>query len=98
MPNTTKETEYQVQVIVVPDETGFHAYCPALKGLHVAGDTEEEALQNAKNGATAYIQSLIDHGDPIPIGVKVEKSFKERVPLIKNYVRRHTKDLLVPVS
>ena len=28
-----------VPIVIEPDEGGFHAYCPELKGLHVAGDT-----------------------------------------------------------
>lgn len=98
MPDTMKEAAYQIQVIIEPDKPGFHAYCPALEGLHVAGDTEEQALQNAKDAAIAYIQSLIDHGDPIPISAKPQKTFKEKTSLSKNHVRRHTKDLLVSIS
>lgn len=51
-----------IEIAVEPDESGFHAYCPALKGLHVSGSTEKEALQNAKDAATAYLESLIKHG------------------------------------
>ncbi len=61
--------EFKIDIIVEPDESGFHAYCPALKGLHVGGDTKEEALQNARDAAIAYLESLIKHGEPIPVGV-----------------------------
>jgi predicted RNase H-like HicB family nuclease len=66
--------EFQLVVVVEPDEAEFHAFCPALKGLHTAGSTEEEALQNARDAAAAYILSLIKHGDPIPLGVMDSKS------------------------
>jgi len=56
----------RVRVVVEPDGEGFHAYCPALKGLHAPGATEAEALANAGDAALAYIESLIKHGDPIP--------------------------------
>lgn len=59
---------FRVTVVVEPDGDGFHAYCPALKGLHVPGDTEEEALKNAKDAVDGYLRSLIRHGDPVPIG------------------------------
>jgi predicted RNase H-like HicB family nuclease len=66
-----RQLEFQITILVEPDEDAFHAYCPELKGLHVRGDTEEEAAKNAAEAAVAYIQSLIKHGDPIPVGVKV---------------------------
>ncbi len=30
---------FRVEVIVEPDEVGFHAYCPALKGFDYATST-----------------------------------------------------------
>jgi predicted RNase H-like HicB family nuclease len=66
----SRKLEFQLLFVVEPDEGEFHAYCPALKGLHSAGSTEEEALENAKSAAVAYILSLIQHGDPIPVGVR----------------------------
>lgn len=61
--------EFRVQVFVEPDDKGFHAYCPALKGLHTYGDTRIEAVQNAKDAVEAYLKSSIKHGDPIPLGI-----------------------------
>ncbi len=66
MPSTI---EFRVEVIVERDGDGYHAYCPALKGLHMGGDTEEEALANARDAVIVYLKSLIKHGDPIPVGV-----------------------------
>ena len=63
---------FRLEVVVEPDEIAFHAYCPALKGLHTCGDTEEEAIQNTKDAATVYLQSLIKHGDSIPVGIEIE--------------------------
>ncbi len=87
--------EFRIEVIVEPDDIGFHAYCPALKGLHTSGDTEEEALQNAKDAAIAYLESLIKHGDPISVGITMrEEVEKTPRPLTKHAVR-HTEDLRV---
>jgi predicted RNase H-like HicB family nuclease len=66
--------EFKIDVVVEPDDNGFHAYCPALRGLHVDGETMEEALTNARDAATAYLESLIKHGDPIPIRVVKRES------------------------
>ena len=68
--------EFQLLFVVEPDEVGYHAFCPALKGLHTSGSTEQEALENAKNAAVVYILSLIRHGDPIPLGVMATRSEK----------------------
>ena len=67
---------FSVLIRVEPDGEQFYAYCPALKGLHTCGETREEATQNAINAATAYLESLIKHGDPIPVGVLPQKAKK----------------------
>jgi predicted RNase H-like HicB family nuclease len=69
--NGSKKIEFQVEIVVEPDGDEYHAYCPALKGLHTCGATVKEALNNARDAAAAYIESLIKHGDPIPVGVEV---------------------------
>ncbi|MCL5958665.1 MAG: type II toxin-antitoxin system HicB family antitoxin [Chloroflexi bacterium] len=63
------EIEFAVEICVEPDGSEFHAYCPALKGVHVSGETEEDAVENAKDAAIAYLHSLLKHHDPIPVGV-----------------------------
>ena len=80
---------FKLKVIVEPDEEGFHAYCPALKGLHVSGDTEREAVENARDATIAYLQSLIKHGEPIPIGIMIQGEQPEMPHT------HHTEDLKV---
>jgi predicted RNase H-like HicB family nuclease len=60
---------FVVDICVEPDDDGYHAFSPALKGLHSWGGTEAEAVENAKDAALAYIESLIKHQEPIPVGV-----------------------------
>ena len=87
--NQAPAIDFTIQVIVEPDEGGFHAYCPALKGLHTGGDTEEEALQNARDAAIAYLRSLLKHGEPIPVGIDAK-----RTPPRKNGpIHHHTEHL-----
>lgn len=64
-----KTFKIRVSITIEPDGDRFYAYCSALKGLHVDGDTEEEALGHANDAVIAYLRSLIKHGDPIPIGL-----------------------------
>ena len=87
--------EFRIEIIVEPDGDGFHAYCPALIGLHTNGDTEQEAVKNARGAAIAYLESLIKHHDPIPVGIVVEKEPVETPRLLKHHVSRHTEDLRV---
>lgn len=70
----------RIRILVEADDDGFHAYCPELKGIHVQGASEAEAVENAKMAADLYIQSLIKHDDPIPLGVvEQDVSFGELV-------------------
>ena len=66
---------FEILVIIEPDESRFHAYTPALKGIHVDGGTVEEALDHAQDAIISYLESLFTHGDPIPIGpgLKIEE-------------------------
>jgi predicted RNase H-like HicB family nuclease len=58
---------YRCTVILEREEEGgFHAFVPALRGCHTQGDTEEEALVNAQEAITIYIESLKAHGEPVP--------------------------------
>jgi predicted RNase H-like HicB family nuclease len=58
----------QVTVVIEPDADSFHAYTPALKGIHVDGKSVEEALNFASEAVEAYVDSLIRHGEPLPLG------------------------------
>jgi predicted RNase H-like HicB family nuclease len=68
---------FQVDVCVEKDENNFYAYCPSLKGVHVDGITEQEALENIKEAITLYLKSLIKHNEPIPI-VPIQSTVSEQ--------------------
>ena len=89
---------FRVEVVVEADKVGFHAYCPALKGLHTCGDTEQEALQNARDAAIAYLRTSIKHGDPIPIGITIREESGGSYTVSESGMRRHTEDLAVPCT
>jgi predicted RNase H-like HicB family nuclease len=88
MPDTFKSATKQraikltFDVVVERDGDGYHAYAPAFKGLHVDGDTEDEALANAIEAAKVYLSSLAMHGDPLPIGQDCSISREEKTPHI----------------
>lgn len=97
--NGDPKFEFKIEIFVESDESGFHAYCPALKGLHTCGDTEEEALNNAADAAIAYLRSLIKHGDPIPVGIVATEEVKRRAPSSRRECpHHHTKQLMVAAT
>jgi len=58
---------YSYTVILEKEPTGgFHAYCPALRGCHSEGQTEEEAMQHIREAIEVYLESLAAHNEPIP--------------------------------
>ena len=63
-----KMLKVSIAVEVEKDGDLFYAHCPGLKGLHVDGATEEEAVQNAVEAASLYVDSILRHNDPLPIG------------------------------
>jgi len=68
---------FSVPIVIEKDNGEYHAFCPVLKGLHTRGATIKETKTNVANAVIAYINSLIRHGDPIPLRiVKEEKPGK----------------------
>lgn len=68
MTKRVKITEISVFVEVEKDGSCYHAFAPALKGLHVEGSSEKEALKNAKEAIDVYLESLYRENEELPIG------------------------------
>jgi predicted RNase H-like HicB family nuclease len=47
-------------------EDGYLAYFPALPGCQTWGATYEGAVRNAEEALALYLETLAEHGDPIP--------------------------------
>ena len=62
-----KALTLEITFHIEKDGQVYFAYSPTFPGLNVEGDTEDEALENAKDAAIAYIRSLIKHNDPLPV-------------------------------
>ena len=63
---------YLFRIVIEPDRfddgrAAFHASCPALKGCHTWGNTEAEALANAREAIELYVADLREAGEPIPV-------------------------------
>jgi predicted RNase H-like HicB family nuclease len=65
-----KLTTYTFKVVVEPDEDAWHAYCPALvrQGGATWGKTREEALAHIEEVVRMVVESLREHGEPVPEG------------------------------
>jgi predicted RNase H-like HicB family nuclease len=61
------------RVLIEQDEDGvFVAEVPSLPGCVSQGRTRQEAIANAKEAITAYLESLAAHGEPIPPAIAEE--------------------------
>jgi predicted RNase H-like HicB family nuclease len=86
--------KFKVLINVDEDIPGFHAYAPSLKGLHMGGDTEIEARNNAKEAAVLYLKSLLKHGDPIPIDI-MQQDTEEKAPVSKKHISSQIEEIQV---
>jgi predicted RNase H-like HicB family nuclease len=63
---------YVFRVVVEPDvqEDGtpaYHGFCPALRGCHTWGHTEEEALARIQEAVSLYVEDLLEAGKAVPV-------------------------------
>lgn len=61
---------FQVRIFVEEEDEGFYAFCPDLNCIHVYGDSEDDALNSAKDAVLVYLDMSLKNGDPIPIGIQ----------------------------
>jgi predicted RNase H-like HicB family nuclease len=54
--------KFRIVVERDPETGSYAAYCPELPGCCSAGDTEEEALQNAQEAIQLYLEQ-----SPVPL-------------------------------
>lgn len=61
------------RVVIEQDEDGkVIASCPTLPGCWSQGDTRDEAKRNIADAIKGYLESLEEHGDPIPPPINEE--------------------------
>lgn len=61
-------TIHHYTVILEPaEEGGYTVTVPALPGCVTEGDTFEEAIQMARDAIEGYLESLVLHGETIPL-------------------------------
>jgi predicted RNase H-like HicB family nuclease len=63
----------QYRVLLETDEDGvFTAEVPSLPGCISQGKTRAEAITNIKEAIAVYVESLQQHGEPIPPAISEE--------------------------
>lgn len=74
---------YQFRVVVEPDEGGWIAFCPTLarQGAVTGGDTREEAFKNIQEVLQMTLESMLFHGETIPIETPAPPSERIAVTL-----------------
>lgn len=61
------------RVLIEQDEDGiFVVQVPSLPGCISQGRTREEALRNIQEAIEVYLESLKEHGEPIPPSIEEE--------------------------
>lgn len=59
-------TKYEVIIYWSTDDEAFIAEVPQLAGCAAHGDSQEEALRNAQEAISLWIETAKEFGDPIP--------------------------------
>jgi predicted RNase H-like HicB family nuclease len=78
--STIPELILRVSFVVERDGPTYHAYAPALTGLHVDGKTQDEAIANLIDAIRVYLRSLSIHNDPLPIGPDLRVQDRPQIP------------------
>lgn len=61
---------YQFTVLLEPDKEEPHRYnvrVPPLPGCFTYGESIEDALGNAREAINGNVESLLAHGEPVPL-------------------------------
>ncbi len=64
-------------VLETDKEGGFVVSVPALPGCFTQGESRIEALKNAREAITAYVEELRARGEDIPVEVRTETEYLE---------------------
>ncbi len=72
----------KLKVILLPEaEGGFSVAVPALPGCYSQGETEAEALANAREAAEAWLEASNDNDNPFGNGDVAVKEIVREIEL-----------------
>ena len=58
-------------------EHAFGVVVPDLRGCFSAGDTLDEALDNAKEAVATWLESQLNNGEGVPVSTTADAHFKD---------------------
>ena len=89
------QVKFRVRINVEKDGEGYHSYTPSLRGIHMGGDTPEEALSIAKEAAALMLKSMIKHGDTIPVDLLEPQTGKKKAVCRKDLIMSMVEEITV---
>ena len=69
---------YPIAIEPGSDTTAWGVVVPDLPGCFSAGDTIDEAIANASEAITAWIEAVLDDGGDVPTPTAIEQHRKNR--------------------
>ena len=57
---------FEIVIEKEPEDEGYMAFSPTLPGCFSNGLTSEQAKRNMREAIQQHLESLLEHGDPIP--------------------------------
>jgi predicted RNase H-like HicB family nuclease len=87
-----KKLRFKVPIVVKKDDIGYRAFSPPLRGLHVDGESKEEALKVGIEAAKQHLECMIEHGDMIPRSL-VNNEDVSRGYLLEDSFTYHIEDI-----
>ncbi len=83
--NYMERREVTYSLVIEEQDGGYLAYFPALSGCNTFGATYEEAVNNAREALTVYLESLDELGKPFPkdrVNEPVSLGLTVRLPIV----------------
>ncbi len=57
---------FEIVIEKEPADEGYLAYSPTLPGCFSNGQTIEQAKRNMREAIQQHLESLLEHGEPVP--------------------------------
>ena len=59
-------TNMRYTIVIEKSPNNFAAYVPDLPGCVATGSTEQDVISEIRQAIALHIESLLEHGEPVP--------------------------------